>query len=127
MNFEKIPGIFALFASICFILGLVLCALLADLGFTVGFAAGGALMVVNLFFSTNRVKNTGFSSKGAAMASLLGGFYVRLIILSILLFALIRHAEINALGLVAGLSIVPAALIMMIIMIYLANRGPEEV
>ncbi len=84
-------------------------------------------MVLNQILSAKRVKETGFFSKGSAMASLVGGFYVRLIVLGISLYAFIRYAEVDPIGLVAGLSIVPAALILMIIMIYVANRRPEEV
>lgn len=127
MNTDRIPGILTLITAFCYILGLALVVLVWNWDLAAGFAAGGGLMVLNQVLSAKRVKDTGFFSKGVAMASLMGGFYIRLIILGISLYALIRYAEVNPIGLVAGLSIVPAALIIMIIMIYMANRRPEEV
>ena len=52
---------------------------------------------------------------------------MRLAILGICLFALIKFLKVNAVGLVAGLSVVPAGILIMLILIYVANRTPEEV
>jgi hypothetical protein len=49
------------------------------------------------------------------------------VILGIGLFMLIKYAKVDSLGLVAGLSVVPAGLFIMLFLIYLANRTPEEV
>lgn len=127
MNFERIPGIFATLAALCYIMGLAIFAGLTKFPFLLGFAAGGALVIVNLLLSAKRINQTGFSSKGASMASIVGGFYIRLTVLGICLYLLIKSGRVDPIGLLAGLSIIPGALVMMIIMIYLANRRPEEV
>ena len=61
------------------------------------------------------------------MAVLLGGFYVRLILLGICLYGLIKFLKVDPVGLVTGLSVVPAGLLVMLALIYIANRRPEEV
>jgi hypothetical protein len=58
---------------------------------------------------------------------LLGGFYVRLILLGICLYGFIRFLKVDPVGLVAGLSVVPAGLLVMLVLIHIANRRPEEV
>jgi hypothetical protein len=127
MNFERVPGIWFGVSGACYVFGLLLCFALAPMSFTAGFAAGGGLVVLNLWASGRKVRKAEFRQKGREIPSLLGHFYVRLVILGIGLFMLIKYAKVDSLGLVAGLSVVPAGLFIMLFLIYLANRTPEEV
>ncbi|MEW6140621.1 MAG: ATP synthase subunit I [Thermodesulfobacteriota bacterium] len=127
MKFEKIPGVLLTLSGIAYASGLVLCLVLAPFGFTLGFMAGGGLVLANSWASANRVRKAQFSHKNAVMASLIGGFYVRLIVLGVCLFACIRYLKLDPVGVVTGLSIVPVGLVIMLILIYIANRRPEEV
>jgi hypothetical protein len=127
MNFEKVPGIWLALSGAAYCLGFVACLLLASSGFTIGFLAGGALVLVNSFASARKIKKAQFSARSLVTASLLGGFYLRLVLLGICLFVLIAYAKLDALGLVTGLSVVPAGLFIMLVLIYIANRRPEEV
>ena len=108
-------------------LGLCACLILAPGGFTLGFLAGGALVLLNSWASARKVKKALFPHKSAVMVSLIGGFYARLIVLAVCLFACIRYLKFDPIGVVTGLSVVPAGLVIMLILIYVANRRPEEV
>jgi hypothetical protein len=73
------------------------------------------------------VKKAPFPDKGLVMASVLGGFYVRMILLGICLYGLVTIVRVDPVGLVAGLSVVPAGLFVMLMLIFIANRRPREV
>jgi len=127
MDFAKVPSIWFLLSAVVFVLGLAASALLGSHRFTLGFAAGGALVLLNAWASARKIRKAEFPHRGRVTAALLGGFYVRLILLGICLFGLIRYVNADPLGLVTGLSVVPAGLFLMLILIYIANRRPEEV
>lgn len=127
MNFEKVPGVWFVLSGIAYGLGLLVCLTVAPLGFTLGFGAGGGLVLLNAWASSRKIKKADFPHKGTVMASLLGSFYLRLLLMGICLFGLIRYIKVDPIGLVAGLSVVPAGLFLMLICIYIANRRPEEV
>lgn len=61
------------------------------------------------------------------MVSLMGGFYFRLIAVGFSLFALIKFGNIDPVGLVTGLSVIPAGMMLMLVLIYISNRRPQEV
>lgn len=127
MNFDRVPAIWFGVAGACYIVGLIVCLGLAGTPFAAGFAAGGGLVVLNLWAGSRKVRRSEFRVKGREITSLLGHFYVRLAIIGFSLFLLIKHAGVDPLGLVAGLSVVPAALLILLFLIYVANRTPEEV
>ena len=127
MNFGKIQGIWFLLSGIVYVVGLIVCIVLATQNFTLGFGSGGALVLLNTWASARKVKGVEFINRPRATASLLLGFYLRLIVVGLCLFLLIKFLRVDPLGLVTGLSVVPAGLIGMLIMIYVANRRPEEV
>jgi hypothetical protein len=127
MNLERIPGIWFLLSGAVYVVGLPLCFAFGPREFAIGFAAGGALVLLNAWVSARRVKNANFPNRGRVTASLLGGFYVRLILLGICLYAFIAYVQVDPVGLVTGLSVVPAGLLFMLVLIYVANRRPEEV
>ena len=111
MNFDKIPGIWFVLSGAVYLVGLLACVVLAPQGFAFGFAAGGALVLGNAWVSARRVKRTGFLDRSGVTALLLGGFYVRLILLGICLYGFIRFLKVDPVGLVTGLSVVPAGLL----------------
>ena len=127
MNLERIPGIWFLLSGAVYVVGLPLCFAFAPREFAIGFAAGGALVLLNAWVSARRIKKADFPNRGRVTASLLGGFYVRLIMLGICLYAFIAYVQVDPVGLVTGLSVAPAALFVMLGLIYIANRRPEEV
>lgn len=127
MNFQKIPKIWFFLSGIVFLVGFVACFIFAPSQFMLGYAAGGALVLVNAWLSAWRIKRSDFYNKGRAVVSLLGGFYFRLIFLGLCLFILIKFTKVDPVGLVAGLSVVPAGLFVMLTLIYISNRRPEEV
>ena len=128
MNAEKIPGIWFALSGAAYLIGLPVCFLVAPYEFALGFASGGALVLLNAWMSARRVKNAGFPNRGAVMASVLGGFYFRLILLGVCLYAFIKFIHVDPVGLVTGLSVVPMGLFVMLVLIYVANRRrPEEV
>ncbi len=126
MNFEKIPRIWLFISGAVYLIGLVLCLPFAHSGFMLGFGLGGALALVNSWLSARKIQRTDFLNRMGVVASVLGGFYVRLIILGLCLYGLIRFSEVDPLGLIIGLSVIPAGLFVMLILIYIANRRPEE-
>ncbi len=114
-------------SGLLYLVGVLGCILFAPTGFSVGFVAGGALVLGNAWASARRIKSTGFLDRNGVTALLLGGFYVRLILLGICLYGFIRFLKVDPVGLVTGLSVVPAGLLVMLVLIYIANRRPEEV
>ncbi|MDQ7785674.1 MAG: ATP synthase subunit I [Desulfomonilaceae bacterium] len=127
MKFEKIPGVLFILSAGVYILGLPACFILASPGFALGFGAGGALVLLNAWASSRRVRKADFPHRGVAMASILGNFYLRLLLIGIFLFGFIRYVKVDPIGLVTGLSVVPAGLLVLLILIFIANRRPEEV
>jgi hypothetical protein len=127
MDFIKVPMIWLGASGFVYILGLLVFLILASLDFTAGFAAGGALVLLNAWAGAWKLKRTELSHKGTAMVALLGSFYIRLIILAVCLYGLIKIAKFDPLGLVIGLTVVPIGLVVMLILIYMANRRPKEV
>lgn len=127
MNLERIPGIWFLLSGAVYVVGLPVCFAFGPREFAIGFAAGGALVLLNAWVSARRIKKADFPNRGRVTASLLGGFYVRLIMLGICLYAFIAYVHVDPVGLVTGLSVVPAGLLFMLVLIYVANRRPEEV
>ena len=126
MKFEKIPGIWLSLSGAVFALGLLCCLFLAPMSFTMAFALGGCLVLLNALVSARRVRRAEFPQRNRVMAFLLGGFYVRLILMGLCLVAFIKYLRVDPFGLVAGLTVVPAGLFVMLAFIYLANRRPEE-
>ena len=127
MSFDKIPGIWFLLSGLVYLVGLLACIASAPHDFALGFVAGGALVLGNAWLSSRKVRKAGFQDRQGVTASLLGGFYARLILLGICLYGLIRYLKVDPVGLVTGLSVVPAGLLVMLALIYIANRRPEEV
>ncbi len=127
MNFSTIPIVWLGLTSGVYLLGLVTAALVASAEFTIGFGAGGALALGNSWASARKVKQADFPDRGRVTASLVGGFYLRLALVGLCLYGFIKILKMNAVGVVAGLSVVPAGLFILLILIYFANRTPKEV
>lgn len=127
MNFEKVPGVWLVLSGVVYILGLPACILLASPSFALGFGAGGVLVLLNAWASSRGIKKADFPHKGSVMASILGSFYLRLFLMGICVFGFIRYLKVDPIGLLTGLSVVPAGLFILLILIFIANRRPEEV
>lgn len=127
MDFQKIPKIWFGTSSVVFLAGLALTLVFAPLRFTLAYIIGAFLVLLNSWLSARKVNQASFSNRNAAMLSLLGGFYFRLIALGISIFALIKFGNIDPVGLVTGLSVIPAGLMLMLLLIYISNRRPQEV
>lgn len=127
MDFERIPGVWFTLSAFVYVLGLLSSVILAGQTFALGFSIGGALVLLNAWAAARRLRKAEFPHKGRVMASVLGGFYMRLILLAICLFGVIKFLKVDPVGLVTGLSVVPAGLFVMLVLIYLVNRRPEEV
>jgi len=127
MKFEKVPGVWFVMSGVVYILGLPACVVLASPGFALGFGAGGGLVLLNAWASSNKIKKADFPHKSSVVASLLGSFYLRLLLMGMCLFGFIRYLKVDPIGLVTGLSVVPAGLFILLILIFIANRRPEEV
>jgi hypothetical protein len=126
MNLEKIPRIWLFVSGAAYLIGLAACLALAPAGFAAGFGFGGSLALLNSWFSARGVRKAEFPDKGRVLASLVGGFYLRLAFLGVCLYCLIRFTQVDPIGLVVGLSVIPAGLFVLLILIYIANRRPEE-
>jgi hypothetical protein len=127
MNFDRIPGVWFVFSAAVYVVGLLCSLVLAPPAFITGFSIGGALVLLNAWASARRVKGAQFPHRNRVMATVLSGFYIRMIVLGICLFAVISVLNVDPVGLVAGLSVVPAGLFFMLIMMLFVNRRPEEV
>ena len=127
MDLEKIPRIWLFLSGIVFVVGLVTSSLCASGQFTLGFVSGGALVLLNAWASSWKTRKADFQNKGRSIVALLGGFYLRLIFLGLCLFVLVRFTKVDPIGLVTGLSVVPAGLFVMLTLIYISNRRPKEV
>ncbi|MBM4329360.1 MAG: ATP synthase subunit I [Deltaproteobacteria bacterium] len=127
MRFEKIPGIWFALSAVVYVIGLPLSFVWASWGFGLGFVAGGALVLLNAWASARKVKQADLAHKGSAMVSLMGGFYLRLIVVGLCLYGLVKFAKVDPVGLVIGLSVVPAGLFVMLALAIVANRRPKEV
>ncbi|MGO9121906.1 MAG: ATP synthase subunit I [Desulfomonilaceae bacterium] len=126
MNLEKIPRIWLVISAAVYLVGLVAFLLLTSLGFAAGFGVGGALVLLNSCISAHSVRKAQFHNKARALMSLVGGFYFRLVFLAVGLYCLIQFTQVDPIGLVIGLSVIPAGLFVMLALIYIANRRPEE-
>ena len=127
MDFERIPGVWFTVSAFVYVVGLLCSLIFAGQTFALGFSIGGALILLNAWAAARKLRKAEFPHKGRVMASVLGGFYLRLILLGICLFGVIKFLKVDPIGLVTGLSVVPAGLFVMMILIYLVNRRPEEV
>ncbi len=127
MDFQKIPKIWFFISGIVFLFGFIACFFFTQGRFTLGYLAGGALVILNAWLSAWRIKKLDFYNRGGALISLLGGFYFRLIFVGLCLFVLIKFTKVDPVGLVTGLSVVPAGLFVMLVLIYISNRRPKEV
>ncbi len=127
MRFEKLPAAWLFICTGVYAAGLVVCLALASGGFTIGFAFGGVLVLINAWASGRRLRKVRFSHRTQAMVTVLGGFFVRLSLLGACLYGLIKFLKVDPVGLVTGLSVVPAGVLVMLVLIYVANRRPEEV
>jgi hypothetical protein len=127
MDFERIPGVWFTLSAFVYVVGLLCSLIFAGQTFALGFSIGGALILLNAWAAARKLRKAEFPHKGRVMASVLGGFYMRLILLGICLFGVIKFLKVDPVGLVSGLSVVPAGLFVMLILIYLVNRRPEEV
>ncbi len=127
MDFTRIPWIWLIVTGVVYVVGLLVCFVASSLTFTAGFGAGGALVLANAGASAWKLKRTDFLNTGRAMLSLLGGFYIRLTLLAVCLFGLLGIFKLDPVGVVIGLSVVPAGLIVLLVLIYIANRRPKEV
>ncbi len=127
MDFQKIPKIWFLLSGIVFFAGFIACFAFAPMRFTLGYAAGGSLVLLNAWLSARRIKKSDFLNKGRAMVTMMGGFYLRLVLLAVCLFCLIKFEKVDPVGLITGLSVVPAGLFIMLTLIYISNRRPKEV
>ena len=127
MDFQKIPKIWFGLSAVVFVIGLLASVVLAPLRFTLAYVIGALLVVLNSWLSARRLNQSSFTNRNAAMVSLMGGFYFRLIAVGLSLFALIKFGNIDPVGLVTGLSVIPAGLMLMLVLIYISNRRPQEV
>jgi len=127
MNFDRIPGVWFVFSAAVYVVGLLCSLVMAAPAFVEGFSIGGALVLLNAWASARRVRGAQFPHRNRVMATVLSGFYARMIVLGVCLFAVISFLNVDPVGLVAGLSVVPAGLFCMLIMMLLVNRRPEEV
>ncbi|HMK36578.1 MAG TPA: ATP synthase subunit I [Desulfomonilaceae bacterium] len=123
---DSIPRIWFMLSGVVYVSGIIFCLFLAPQGFTLGFVTGGGLVLVNAWASARKLKKSEFLHRGRALASVLGGFYLRLVVLAICLFGVIKFLHVDPVGLVTGLSVIPAGLLAMLVLIYIANRRPEE-
>ncbi|MEW6348952.1 MAG: ATP synthase subunit I [Thermodesulfobacteriota bacterium] len=126
MILKDAPDKWFLSMGIAFVGGLLVCALAAPMSFVGAYAVGGALVVANAYASSRKLAKTDFSHKGRAFTSLIAGFYVRLVLIGICLYVCIKYLGFHPLGLVVGLSVVPAGLVVMLILTRVANRRVEE-
>ena len=127
MNSRQIPIVLFVLSSVVYVAGLLVSLVTASQGFLVGFAVGGALVLVNGLAGAIKVFRSEFVDKRQVMVSLVGGFYLRLVVLALCLYGVIVFLRVDPVGLVTGLSVLPAGLFLMLVLIYAANRRPEEV
>ncbi len=127
MDFQKIPKIWFGMSSVVFLIGLLVSVVFAPHRFTLAYLIGALLVLLNSWLSARRVNQASFTDRNAAMVSLMGSFYFRLIAVGLSLFALIKFGNIDPVGLVTGLSVIPAGLMLMLVLIYISNRRPQEV
>lgn len=127
MNFERVPGIWLGVSATVYLFSLCLAWLIGSGGFVAGFAAGGGLVLFNAWASTRTLRRADFQFRGRATAFILGGFYLRLVLLGICLYLLVKVVGVDPVGLVTGLSVLPAGLVAMLALTYIANRRPREV
>lgn len=127
MNPRQIPVIWIVLCAAVYVVGLVVSLVATSQGFAVGFAIGGALVLLNGLASAFKVVRSEFIDKRQVMLSLMGGFYLRLAVLAVCLYAVVTLLKVDPVGLVTGLSVLPAGLFLMLVLIYVANRRPKEV
>lgn len=127
MNPQKIPFIWFVLSGAVYVVGMMVSLVAASQAFTVGYAVGGGLVLVNGWASARKVVRSEFTDKRQVMVSLMGGFYGRLMLLAVCLYGVIALLKVDPVGLVTGLSMLPAGLFLMLVLIYVANRRPEEV
>lgn len=127
MKTEQLPMIWFGIAGTIYAIGLIVFAATVSSSFLMGFAAGGALILATFLFGTRKLKKIDLSRRGAVTASVMSGFYLRLAVVGICLYGLITIVQVDPVGLVVGLSVLPTGLLVLPALILLANRRPKEV
>ena len=127
MNLQQIPIIWLVLSAVIYVVGLLVSLAAVSQQFAVSFAIGGGLVLLNGAASAIKIVKSEFVDKRQVMVSLMGGFYLRLAVLAVCLYGAITLLRVDPVGLVTGLSVLPAGLFLMLVLIYVANRRPEEV
>ena len=60
MNFQKIPKIWFFLSGIIFLLGFITCFIFTEGRFTLGYLAGGVLVLLNAWLSARKIRRLGF-------------------------------------------------------------------
>ena len=105
MNDEKIVNVLHAGNGIVLVLLFVTGWLLFSFHFAAGLAVGGLLAIANFFWLHSIIRRTVRLPKVRAQAYAFSRYVLRLAIIGVIVWFLVRHFDLNMIGLLVGLSV----------------------
>ncbi len=105
MNDEKIVSVLHAGNGILLVILFVAGWLFFSLHFAAGLAVGGLLAIANFFWLHSIVRRTVRLSKVRAQAYAFSRYVLRLAIIGVIVWYLVKHFDLNMIGLLVGLSV----------------------
>jgi hypothetical protein len=99
----------------------------APFKFSLGILLGGFISILNYYWMERGLRGIFTNTAGNVKASVMGKYYIRLVLTAIVLYFLIANDTVNVIGLLIGLSVVVINIIITLITTMTKKKLFEEV
>jgi hypothetical protein len=99
----------------------------ASFKFTLGILLGGFISILNFYWMERGLRGIFTNTAGNVKGSVMGKYYIRLVLTAIVLYFLIANGTVNVIGLLIGLSVVVINIIITMITAMAKKKLIEEV
>jgi hypothetical protein len=99
----------------------------APLKFSLGVLLGGFISILNYYWMERGLRGIFANTAGNVKGSVIGKYYIRLVLTAIVLYFLIANGTVNVIGLLIGLSVVVINIIITLITTMAKKKLIEEV
>jgi hypothetical protein len=99
----------------------------APFKFSLGVLLGGFISILNYYWMERGLRGIFANTAGNVKGSVIGKYYIRLVLTAIVLYFLIANGTVNVIGLLIGLSVVVINIIITLITTMAKKKLIEEV
>jgi hypothetical protein len=99
----------------------------APFKFSLGVLLGGFISIINYYWMERGLRGIFANTAGNVKGSVIGKYYIRLVLTAIVLYFLIANGTVNVIGLLIGLSVVVINIIITLITAMAKKKLIEEV